>query len=110
MTMRMDEEDIVKEKVRCKQREDEECKRQRQDSKRINEMTRAEKNRAWRMRKEEECGSNWRNVECQVRAQLSCPGWGEEMSSPCKIYQCRDGHIVCEQCWEERSLKVFCEE
>ena len=57
----------MKEKVRNKQKEDEESRRVKADSKRLTEMTRAEKNKAWRMRQEEKMMNNWREVECRVR-------------------------------------------
>jgi len=105
--MRMDEEDLVKEKVRCKQKEDEVSKRMREDSKKISEMTRTEKNKAWRMRKEQEVPeTNWRNVEERVHSELNCPCCGIEMAPPLRIYQCRDGHVVCEECWDQRNVKV----
>ena len=105
--MRMDEEDIVKEKVRCKQREDEENRRVNTDSKRLSEMTRAEKNKAWRMRQEEQMMNNWREVEHRVREELCCPCCAEEMTPPSRIYQCRDGHVVCQQCFQHKHIEVF---
>ena len=105
--MRMDEEDLVKEKVRCKQKEDAVSKKMREDSKKISEMSRAEKNKAWRMRKEQEVPeTNWRNVEERVHSELNCPCCGIEMAPPRRIYQCRDGHVVCEECWDQRNVKV----
>jgi len=106
VTMRLDEEDIVKEKVRCKQKEDEESRRVKADSKRLTEMTRAEKNKAWRMRQEEQMMSNWREVECRVREELCCPCCAGEMTPPSRIYQCRDGHVVCQQCYQHKQIQV----
>jgi len=106
VTMRMDEEDIVKEKVRCKQREDEENRRVNTDSKRLSEMTRAEKNKAWRMRQEEQMMNNWREVDHRVREELCCPCCAEEMTPPSRIYQCRDGHVVCQQCFQHKHIEV----
>ena len=104
----MDEEDLVKERLRCKQKEEEVTKRSTQESKRITELTRAEKNREWRMKKEKEVSEpNWRKVEERVRAELNCPCCGKEMAPPWKIFQCRDGHVICEECWDQRNIKVI---
>jgi len=109
VTKRMDDEDMVKEKIRCKQQEDQTIKRIKKDTKKVSEMTRAEKNRQWRIRKEKElniCKTDWRTVEDRVREELNCPYCRVEMSPPCKIYQCRDGHVVCEECRFQRDIKV----
>ena len=67
----MDEEDLVKDRIRSKQKEEEVAKRTKLDDKRITELTRAEKNREWRMKKENEVSeTNWRKVEDRVRKEL----------------------------------------
>ena len=99
----------MKEKVRNKQKEYEEGRRVKADSKRLTEMTRAEKNKAWRMRQEEKMINNWREVECRVREELSCPCCAGEMTPPSGIYQCRDGHVVCQQCYQHKHVQVFCQ-
>ena len=85
----MDEEDLVKDRLRSKQKEEEVAKRTKLDDKRITELTRAEKNREWRMKKENEVSeTNWRKVEDSVRKELNCPCCGLEMAPPWKIFQC----------------------
>eukprot|EP00090_Calanus_glacialis_P020853 TRINITY_DN32188_c0_g1_i1.p1 TRINITY_DN32188_c0_g1~~TRINITY_DN32188_c0_g1_i1.p1 ORF type:complete len:114 (+),score=24.49 TRINITY_DN32188_c0_g1_i1:131-472(+) len=104
----MDEEDLVKERLRCKQKEEEVIKRTKHEGKRITELTRAEKNREWRMKKEQEFSEpNWRKVEERVRAELNCPCCDKEMAPPWKIFQCRDGHVICGECWDQRNIKVI---
>ena len=68
----MDEEDLVKERLRCKQKEEEVIKRTKHEGKRICQLTRAEKNREWRMKKEQEVSEpNWRKVEERVWSELN---------------------------------------
>jgi len=107
VTKRMDEEEQVKDRIRCKQQEETFAKRCKQDEKRKQEMTRAEKNKEWRMKKEKEgVDVNWRKVEERVRGELCCPSCQRDMAPPGKIYQCRDGHVVCEECWNRTDLKI----
>ena len=103
----MDEEDLVKEKMRSKQQEDQLQRQIKQDDKRISNLSRAEKNRLWRLNKEKDDPDlNWRTIEENVREELKCPCCREEMCPPKSIYQCRDGHVVCQDCFLSKEVKV----
>ena len=104
----MDEEDLVKDRLRSKQKEEEQIKRFKQDEKKRSELTRAEKNKEWRMKKGQERSElNWRKIEANVRTELNCPSCRVEMAPPWRIFQCRDGHVICEECWNQADPKVI---
>merc|ERR1711936_1233191 len=74
VTKRMDEEEQVKDRIRCKQQEETFAKRCKQDEKRKQEMTRAEKNKEWRMKKEKEgVDVNWRKVRKECEENYAVP-------------------------------------
>merc|ERR1712181_101133 len=56
---------------------------------------------------EEECSLDMEeDVMEQTRSELECPVCLEEMRPPVRIWQCSDGHPVCELC--RRKPEVSC--
>lgn len=92
----------------------------RRSSSREGEDDRMQRNREWRERREaerrleeglieeveeseeddseEEEDSDWEEWIQEMRLEFVCPGCGREMAPPVEIWQCKDGHAICDQC------------
>ena len=106
--MRMEETKKIRMKMRQKtmMEAEEKFRKKEMDKKVQNE--RIEKNKKWRDRKRSEYGdielseegsiASRKCIEWMVRSELKCCSCQQDMSPPLKIYQCGEGHSVCQQC------------
>ena len=72
------------------------------------------KNKEWRERRvhlktrenEERKENLSQSLEQEILPELECPYCQVEMRPPTKIYQCQEGHNLCQHCKERRGMKV----
>lgn len=105
---RMEETKKIRMKMRQKLALEEEEKFRKKEMEKKLQMDRIEKNKEWRDRKKAEYGdidlsdetstASRKCIEWMVRSELKCSTCQQDMSPPLKIYQCREGHSVCQQC------------
>jgi len=106
--MRMEETKKIRMKMRHKTAMEEEDKFRRKEMEKKNQIERIEKNKEWRDKKKREYGdmelsdegsiASRKCIEWMVRSELKCSSCQQDMSPPLKIYQCGEGHSVCQQC------------
>ena len=114
--MRMEETKRIRMKIRHKQMMEEEERFRKKEMEKKLQMERIEKNREWREKKREESGekdpsedgsrASRKCMEWMVRSELKCSTCQEDMSPPAKIYQCSQGHCICQQCRFKEDGKV----
>eukprot|EP00090_Calanus_glacialis_P019133 TRINITY_DN29476_c0_g1_i1.p1 TRINITY_DN29476_c0_g1~~TRINITY_DN29476_c0_g1_i1.p1 ORF type:complete len:232 (+),score=72.30 TRINITY_DN29476_c0_g1_i1:62-697(+) len=106
--MRMEETKKIRMKMRQKQMMEAEEKFRKKELDKKVQNERIEKNKKWRDRKRSEYGdtelsdegsiASRKCIEWMVRSELKCCSCQQDMSPPLKIYQCGEGHSVCQQC------------
>ena len=106
--MRMEETKKIRMKMRQKQMMEAEEKFRKKEMNKKVQNERIEKNKKWRDRKRSEYGdtelsdegsiASRKCIEWMVRSELKCCSCQQDMSPPLKIYQCGEGHSVCQQC------------
>ena len=94
--------------MRHKNAMEEEDKFRRKEMEKKLQIERIEKNKEWRDKKKREYGdiglsdegsiASRKCIEWMVRSELKCSSCQQDMSPPLKIYQCGEGHSVCQQC------------
>ena len=103
-------------------KEDKEFAEEQERRKKEAHQRRIKKNRERRLKKEEEEKETVeeykffqpeKNVEQKdkllaksLRTQFNCPICADIMSPPSPIYQCEDGHILCQRCKKNPDIKV----
>ena len=102
---RLDEEEVLKEEVRSRRREEGRGRERREEERRVVELSRAERNREWRRRKEEEQEEGPSPVEeregvleLALLRELECLGCGGSLVAPQPVLQCLGGHVACTDC------------
>ena len=108
--MHMEETKRIRMKMRQKTMNEAEDKFRKKEMERKLQVERIEKNKEWRDRKRCENGDTEhflseegstvtrKCIEWMVRLELKCFSCQQDMSPPLKIYQCEEGHNVCQQC------------
>eukprot|EP00092_Neocalanus_flemingeri_P028234 GFUD01030660.1.p1 GENE.GFUD01030660.1~~GFUD01030660.1.p1 ORF type:complete len:225 (+),score=64.61 GFUD01030660.1:146-820(+) len=116
--MRMEETKKIRMKMRHKTRNEVEDKFRKKEMDRKLATERIQKNKEWRGRKRSENGemesfgsdegstATRKCIEWMVRSELKCWACQQDMSPPLKIYQCEEGHSVCQQCRYQEGFKV----
>ena len=73
------------------------------------------KNKEWREKRENSKDSGFNSdkkvtpstsLEMQLLLELECPYCQAEMCPPTRIYQCAEGHNLCQSCRENRRMEV----
>ena len=106
-------------KMRQKMMNEEEAKFRKKEMDAKLKMDRIEKNKEWRDRKRVENGvtekygseegsvATRKCIEWMVKSELKCCSCFQAMSPPLKIYQCEEGHNICQQCRYQTGIKVI---
>ena len=100
---RLEEEQVVKEEMKVREKESRAIKERLEEERRVEESERAVRNREWRMKRETDA---WRRegggevvptLEEALLAELVCANCQAGLwSGP--IHQCKDGHLACSAC------------
>ena len=96
---RMEEEHVVKEEMKAKEKESKVIKDRLEEERRLEESERAVRNREWRMKREREegCQGVGGSLEEVLVAELVCSNCQAGLwTGP--IHQCINGHLACSYC------------